>query len=104
MKALTDTVSDIANAGENMAGNLENELRDAISTLAAKVTGGSGVNLGDMQNDAASAMPLKSMPKCRFAIEPGKFTFHSRTCVYCCNCVKNLDAVQFYLAWRLDCR
>lgn len=73
------------------------ELTKAIQSIGDEISHSGKVNV-----DSASAI-VRSVGRCKFAVEPGMNTYNSKTCVFCCNCVNNLNAVRFYLAWKLDC-
>lgn len=92
--ALSNTVSDLGNKAQEWGTDMATQLKNGLAAIAndimttGKFNKGSYIDFGN----------------CRFTVEPGSNTYSSKTCVYCCNCVNNLNAVQFYLAWRLDCR
>lgn len=99
LQALGDTAMDLGNAAAEWGSNLTEQLMRAVEAIVSDIFSKGRINL-----DGVSAIQNVRFGRCTLSIEPGMNTYSSKTCVYCCNCVNNLNAVRMYLAWRLDCR
>jgi hypothetical protein len=98
-QALVDTAVDLGEAARQWGGSLYEQLESAVDAIVNDI-----VRKGVVNMDGDGMAQWADIGRCRLLIEPGLSTYNSKTCVWCCNCQKNLDAVRFYLAWRLDCR
>lgn len=99
MQALQNIYMDLGNAASQWGNGLYMQLSRAVEAIANDI-----VRNGKMNRDSGDDAQAVNFGRCTFEIEPGMSTYSSKTCVYCCNCAQNMNAVRFYLAWRLDCR
>jgi hypothetical protein len=90
---------DLGNAASQWGNGLYVQLSNAVEAIANDI-----VRNGKINRDAGDDAQGVNFGRCTFEIEPGMSTYSSKTCVFCCNCSNNMNAVRFYLAWRLDCR
>lgn len=98
-KALKDVYEDLGKKATEWGPDLREQLKNAVQVIALDI-----VKNGKISKDGQDAIAAVDFGRCTFGIEPGMSTYSSETCEFCCNCIPNMNAVRFYLAWRLDCR
>jgi hypothetical protein len=99
VQALSETATDLGKAAAQWGVNVRDQIMRAIEVIVQDI-----VRYGRFNMDGSGNSQWVDFGRCRFSIEPGMSTYSSKTCVWCCNCVNNVNAVRTYLAWRLDCR
>jgi hypothetical protein len=99
VQALGDTVIDLGNKAEQWGTNFRAQLMNAVEAIVSDI-----MTKGLINMDGEKGGQYVPFGNCAFRIEPGMNTYSSKTCVWCCNCANNMNAVRLYLAWRLDCR
>lgn len=92
--AVARTVDSMGDRAREWGSDIQSQLKSALRAIARDLAAGNKIN----------EIQFVDFGTCRLSVEPGFLRFTSKTCVYCCNCVNNMDATRFYLAWRLRCR
>lgn len=97
---LKETSADLGSKSAQFGTDMKQQLSNAMEDLVNDIVAYGTISKGNQQINGGSR--FVDFGHCKLTVEPGMATYSSSTC-FCVGEVQNMNAVQPYLAWRLDC-